>query len=149
MDRCPAVGAGTVAQAQEKPADETAAQQSGGSLEEITVTGSRIKRTNDFNTPTPTTVIDSVAMENMGMVNIGETLQLTPTDFLQGLQFSADYFHIKINNAIEQANMTLVENECRNGIAVACSQINFEPGTGGAAVYQAGSYNISAITPTS
>ena len=79
MDRCPAVGAGTVAQAQEKPADETAAQQSGGSLEEITVTGSRIKRTNDFNTPTPTTVIDSVAMENMGMVNIGVTRQLTPT----------------------------------------------------------------------
>ena len=74
---------------------------------------------------------------------------LTPTGLLQGLQFSADYFHIKINNAIEQANVTLVENECRNGIAAACSQITFEPGTGGAAAYQAGSYNISAITPTS
>ena len=73
------LGLGTAAQAQEKPADETGAQQSGGSLEEITVTGSRIKRTNDFNTPTPTTVIDSVAMENMGMVNIGVTRQLTPT----------------------------------------------------------------------
>ena len=74
------LGLGVAAQAQEKPADETAAQQSGGTLEEITVTGSRIKRTNDFNTPTPTTVIDTSAMENMGMVNIGETLQLTPAN---------------------------------------------------------------------
>ena len=74
---------------------------------------------------------------------------LTPTDFMQGLQFSADYFHIKINNAIEQANVTLVENECRNGIAAACSQITFEPGSGGAAAYQGGAYNISSITPTS
>jgi hypothetical protein len=74
------LGLGAGARAQEKPADDTAAQQSGGSLEEITVTGSRIKRTNDFNTPTPTTVIDTSAMENMGMVNIGETLQLTPAN---------------------------------------------------------------------
>ena len=74
------LGPGAGAQAQEKPADDTTAQQSGGSLEEITVTGSRIKRTNDFNTPTPTTVIDTSAMENMGMVNIGETLQLTPAN---------------------------------------------------------------------
>ena len=74
---------------------------------------------------------------------------LTPTDFLQGLQFSADYFHIKINNAIEQANPTLVEAQCRNGLAEACSQMTFEPGTGGAAAYQAGSYNVSTLTPTS
>ena len=74
---------------------------------------------------------------------------LTPTDILQGLQFSADYFHIKINNAIEQANITLVENECRNGLAAACNQIDFVPGTGGAAAYQAGAYNIQTITPTS
>ena len=74
------LGLGTAAQAQEKPADETAAQQAGGALEEITVTGSRIKRSNDFNTPTPTTVIDTAAMENMGMVNVGETLQLTPAN---------------------------------------------------------------------
>jgi iron complex outermembrane recepter protein len=69
------------AQAQQKPADETPAAGGGASsLEEITVTGSRIKRTNDFNTPTPTTVIDTQAMENMGMVNVGETLQLTPAN---------------------------------------------------------------------
>jgi iron complex outermembrane receptor protein len=74
---------------------------------------------------------------------------LTPTDFLQGLQFSADYFHIKINNAIEQANPTLVEDQCRNGLAAACSQMSFEPGTGGAAAYQAGAYNVATLTPTS
>ena len=78
------LGLGATAQAQQKPADETAPAQSGAStpvtLEEITVTGSRIKRTNDFNTPTPTTVIDSSAMNSMGVVNIGQTLQLTPAN---------------------------------------------------------------------
>lgn len=74
---------------------------------------------------------------------------LTPTDVLQGLQFSADYFHIKINNAIEQANPTLVEDQCRNGLAEACSQMTFIPGTGGAAAYQAGAYNVQTLTPTS
>jgi iron complex outermembrane receptor protein len=71
----------TAAQAQQKPADEAPA--GGGApatLEEITVTGSRIKRTNDFNTPTPTTVIDSSAMDSVGVVNIGQTLQLTPAN---------------------------------------------------------------------
>jgi iron complex outermembrane recepter protein len=65
-----------------RPADETAGQQAGSPavLEEITVTGSRIKRTNDFNTPTPTTVIDSSAMDSLGVVNLGQTLQLTPAN---------------------------------------------------------------------
>src|ERR1700722_10832311 len=49
-------------------------------LEEITVTGSRIKRVNDFNTPTPTTVVDTSAMENMGMVNVGAALTQTPAN---------------------------------------------------------------------
>ncbi|HEY6927057.1 MAG TPA: Plug domain-containing protein, partial [Steroidobacteraceae bacterium] len=78
------LGLSATAQAQQKPADETAPAQTGAStpvtLEEITVTGSRIKRTNDFNTPTPTTVIDSSAMNSMGVVNIGQTLQLTPAN---------------------------------------------------------------------
>jgi iron complex outermembrane recepter protein len=74
---------------------------------------------------------------------------LTPKDFLAGMQFSADYFHIKINNAIEQADVTLTENECRAGMENACSQIQFMPGSGGAAAYQGGAYNIQTITPTS
>jgi iron complex outermembrane recepter protein len=50
------------------------------SLEEVTVTGSRIKRTTDFTTPTPTTVIDSTQMENMGVVNVGQALSMTPAN---------------------------------------------------------------------
>jgi outer membrane receptor protein involved in Fe transport len=76
------LGLSATAQAQQKPADESASPQAGApaTLEEITVTGSRIRRTNDFNTPTPTTVIDSSAMESLGVVNIGQTLQLTPAN---------------------------------------------------------------------
>ena len=76
------LGLSATAQAQQKPADESAAPQAGApaTLEEITVTGSRIKRTNDFNTPTPTTVIDTSAMNSMGVTNIGQTLQLTPAN---------------------------------------------------------------------
>src|ERR1700753_2697468 len=73
------LGMGATAYAQQKPADETPAR--GGApatWEEITVTGSRIKRTNDFNTPTPTTVIDSSSMESVGVVKIGRTRQLPP-----------------------------------------------------------------------
>ena len=72
------LGLSTVAQAQDKPTDQQTA--SAASLEEITVTGSRIKRTNDFNTPTPTTVIDAASMDSVGVVNIGQTLQLTPAN---------------------------------------------------------------------
>ena len=36
---------------------------------------------------------------------------LTPT-MLPGFSFSADYFHIKIKNAIEQASVSIVENSC-------------------------------------
>jgi hypothetical protein len=50
------------------------------SLEEVTVTGSRIRRTTDFSTPTPTTVIDSATMETMGIVNIGQALTMTPAN---------------------------------------------------------------------
>ncbi len=49
-------------------------------LEEVTVTGSRIKRTTDFNTPTPTTVIDTATMESMGVVNVGEAAMLAPAN---------------------------------------------------------------------
>jgi iron complex outermembrane recepter protein len=74
---------------------------------------------------------------------------LTPKDILSGMQFSADYFHIKIDNAIEQANPTIVLDGCKSGVTQFCDAINFNPGTGGAAAYQAGAYNIASITPTS
>jgi outer membrane receptor protein involved in Fe transport len=49
-------------------------------LEEVTVTGSRIKRTTDYTTPTPTTVIDATTMENLGVVNVGQMLEMTPSN---------------------------------------------------------------------
>jgi len=49
-------------------------------LEEVTVTGSRIKRTTDFNTPTPTTVIDADTMANQGIVNVGQALNMAPAN---------------------------------------------------------------------
>jgi len=58
--------------------DQSAAQSQ--PLEEVTVTGSRIRRTTDFTTPTPTTVIDATQMENMGVVNVGQALAMTPAN---------------------------------------------------------------------
>lgn len=49
-------------------------------LQEVTVTGTRIKQTTDFSTPTPTTVIDTQTMQNMGIVNIGQALNLSPAN---------------------------------------------------------------------
>jgi iron complex outermembrane recepter protein len=49
-------------------------------LQEVEVTGSRIKRTTDFNMPTPTTVIDAATMESLGVVNVGQVLALTPAN---------------------------------------------------------------------
>src|SRR5580692_4066583 len=62
--------------AQEAPASENSA----APLEEVTVTGSRIKRTTDYTTPTPTTVLDVTAMDNMGVVNVGQALEMTPAN---------------------------------------------------------------------
>ncbi|MDB6043446.1 MAG: hypothetical protein JWM63_1997 [Gammaproteobacteria bacterium] len=74
------LGLGSTAQAQ-KPADEAA--QGGGTkptIEEITVTGSRIKRSNDFDPATPTTVVDSNYLENLGITNVGGALTQMPSN---------------------------------------------------------------------
>ena len=47
----------------QEPTPSTSSAGGAVTLEEVTVTGSRIKRTTDFTTPTPTTVIDTAAME--------------------------------------------------------------------------------------
>ncbi|HEU4625494.1 MAG TPA: TonB-dependent receptor [Steroidobacteraceae bacterium] len=49
-------------------------------LEEITVTGSRIKRTTDFDTPNPTTVVDSSYLQNLGIVNVGQAVTQLPSN---------------------------------------------------------------------
>jgi len=73
------LGFSSVAMAQQAPAQANAS--SGPvTLEEVTVTGSRIKRTTDFTTPTPTTVIDSATMDSLGIVNVGQALSMSPAN---------------------------------------------------------------------
>jgi iron complex outermembrane recepter protein len=49
------------------------------SLEEITVTGSRIRRT-DFDSANPTTVVDDSYLRNLGIVNVGEAVSDLPSN---------------------------------------------------------------------
>ena len=47
------------------------------SLEEITVTGSRIRR-DDFSSAQPTTVMDSQYLQNLGVINLGQAMVSVP-----------------------------------------------------------------------
>ena len=62
---------GPAAQAQEEAAAEALP------TEQITVTGSRIRR-DDFSSAQPTLVMDSEYLEDIGVINAGQTLQSTP-----------------------------------------------------------------------
>jgi len=73
----------------------------------------------------------------------------TPTEVLTGFQLSADYFHIKIHNAIQQASTSVVKNGCRAGVQAYCDELVFNPNSGGVTAYQAGADNIQTITATS
>ena len=78
---------------------------------------------------------------------------------MPGLQFSADWFRIRVNNAIEQANPTLLEQNCRAGGSCAGITFNDTPvtaagapcggGLEGQAAYEMGCYNLAEIAPTS
>src|SRR5262245_10327143 len=62
-------------------AQQTPASDSGGvALDEVTVTGSRIRRTTDFDTPNPTTVVDSSYLQNLGIVNVGAAITQLPSN---------------------------------------------------------------------
>ena len=86
---------------------------------------------------------------------------LTPSALIPGLQFSADWFHIKVTNAIEQANVSLVELGCKAGLSQFCDQMTFKSsgytaagvacssGSNAAAAYAGGCYNVDTIDPTS
>jgi outer membrane receptor protein involved in Fe transport len=69
--------AGTLAMALSSTAVRAQATVAGEELEEIVVTGSRIKRTG-FDTPTPVAVIDSAALEQIGANNLNDVLLRTP-----------------------------------------------------------------------
>ena len=49
-------------------------------LEEVQVTGTRIKRATDFDTANPTTVVDSDYFKNMGIVNVGDAIKSLPSN---------------------------------------------------------------------
>ncbi len=77
------LGLGATAQAQQKPAEETPAAGGGNAslgVEEITITGSRIKRASDFEATTPTTVVDQSYLNNLGITNMGEALTQLPAN---------------------------------------------------------------------
>src|SRR5688572_24738950 len=48
-------------------------------VEEITVTGTRIRRS-DYTSPTPTTTVDGEYLRDLGLVNVGEALIQNPTN---------------------------------------------------------------------
>ena len=73
----------TVANAQQ-PAQQQAQQQPAADQtqdrtleDEITVTGSRIRR-DDFSSPQPTTVMDSEYLQNLGVINLGQAMVGVP-----------------------------------------------------------------------
>jgi outer membrane receptor protein involved in Fe transport len=77
----PLLGAGTAAHAQQDVGQGNAAPSNApSSLEEITVTGSRIRRTTDFDTPNPTTVVDDSFLRNLGLVNVGDAVSQLPSN---------------------------------------------------------------------
>jgi outer membrane receptor protein involved in Fe transport len=49
-------------------------------LEEVQVTGTRIKRATDFDTANPTTVVDSDYFKNLGIVNVGDAIKQLPSN---------------------------------------------------------------------
>jgi len=54
-------------------------EESAERLEEITVTGSRIRR-DDFSNPQPTTVVGSEFLSNLGIVNLGDAMASLPSN---------------------------------------------------------------------
>jgi outer membrane receptor protein involved in Fe transport len=49
-------------------------------LDEVTVTGSRIRRTTDFDTANPTTVVDAEYLQNLGITNVGDVVKQLPSN---------------------------------------------------------------------
>ncbi len=60
------------------PVAFAADSQSAAPTPEIVITGSRIKRATDFESPNPTTVVDSSYLQNLGIVNLGDAMTQLP-----------------------------------------------------------------------
>jgi outer membrane receptor protein involved in Fe transport len=72
------LGLGTAAYAQDAAQPDSGAGRV--TLEEITITGSRIRRTTDFDTANPTTVVDSAFLQDLGIVNVGDAIAQLPAN---------------------------------------------------------------------
>ncbi|MEN9705391.1 MAG: hypothetical protein RLZZ393_1270 [Pseudomonadota bacterium] len=73
---------------------------------------------------------------------------LTPRDVIPGFEFAMDYFHIKITDAIQQANVTRVREGCQiSGIKAFCNLITPDP-TATASPNGAGNYNYNPANGT-
>jgi outer membrane receptor protein involved in Fe transport len=73
------LGLAGVAHGQDQSSENTAAA-STQTLDEVTVTGSRIRRTTDFDTANPTTVVDASYLQNLGIVNVGAAITQLPSN---------------------------------------------------------------------
>ncbi len=62
-----------------EPADAADEPEAASALEEVTVTGSRIRR-DDFSNPQPTTVVGGDMLENLGIVNLGDAMANLPSN---------------------------------------------------------------------
>src|SRR5262245_55838635 len=73
-----AIAIGTILGGRAAEAQEQAEQPS-ATLEEITVTGTRIRR-DGYTAPTPTTIVDSEYMESLGLVNVADMVTQIPSN---------------------------------------------------------------------
>jgi len=75
-----ALGLTSAAFAQQQPEQSATTPAGVQSLDEVTVTGSRIRRTTDFDTANPTTVVDASYLQNLGMVNVSDAIEQLPSN---------------------------------------------------------------------
>jgi iron complex outermembrane receptor protein len=69
----------------------------------------------------------------------------TPREVIPGLEFAADYFQIKIKDAIQQANVTRVQQGCQiSGLAEYCDFITPDP-QAAASPGGVGNYNYNIV----
>ena len=64
----------------QQPTEGTGPAAENQTLDEVTVTGSRIRRTTDFDTANPTTVVDADYLKNLGIVNVGDVVKQLPAN---------------------------------------------------------------------
>ena len=74
------LGLASAAFAQQAPAAASSAQAENLTLDEVTVTGSRIRRSTDFDSANPTTVVDADYLKNLGVSNVSQALEMLPSN---------------------------------------------------------------------